>query len=76
MPQQYKKSGGNVWNNKFKTNEKQPKFTGDIYVDSDVLRDMVIYGKPFKFSSCIRPKRVFHKTSGINIVTKIRPYHI
>jgi len=45
MPQMYKKSGGNVWNNKFKTNEKQPKFTGDIFIDSDVLRDMVIYAK-------------------------------
>ena len=45
MPQQYKKSGGNAWNNKYKTSDKHPKFTGDIFIDPDVLKDMVIYAK-------------------------------
>ncbi len=45
MPQQYKKSGGNAWNNKYKTSDKHPKFTGDIFIDPDVLKDMVLYAK-------------------------------
>ena len=47
MAQMYKKSGGNVWHNKYKTGEedKKPNFTGKFHVSSDVIKDMVAYAK-------------------------------
>ena len=45
MVVQYKKSGGNAFKNNFATSEKHPKFTGNMMISSDVIKDLIDYAK-------------------------------
>jgi len=45
MVVQYKKSGGNAFKNKYQTSDKHPKFTGDLWISSDVIKDLIDYAK-------------------------------
>ena len=45
MVVQYKKSGGNAFKNNFATSDKHPKFTGNMMISSDVIKDLIAYAK-------------------------------
>mgnify|MGYP001186651423 CR=1 FL=1 len=45
MAKVYKKSGGNSWQNKFKTTPSHPSYTGEIWIDYEQLQDLVASAK-------------------------------